>query len=390
MQYWLRLFARRALSLVVAVMPFAPVTAEAQSLFFDWGGEKTVADSGRETVQINTTAKPGELIVSFSDRRVYFITKPGEALAYPVAIPRDQDRWQGITSVSSKRENPSWTPTPTMRAENPRLPMWVPGGHPMNPLGIRALYLGSSMYRIHGTDAPWTVGTAVSKGCVRMFNKDVVDLYTRVKSGAKVTVTWQKFLPQLAAKQDEPVAAVSAEPASRVSKYKRASIGAIPDVQAATEVPVAAAPIVAASAPVDADAPVAMTRANGTRRARARSAAVTVERAGSKSGGPFGVALPDELKARAAAPLAAIVTDAPAPAAKPTAATAGVEPAVSPITTSSVQRRATRDTNHTLREDVSRALDAAERAAAAADRAAAAADRAAAAAGASRLGAPPN
>ena len=76
-----------------------------------------------------------------------------------------------------------------MIAENPRLPRWVPGGHPMNPLGVRALYLGSSTYRIHGTDAPWTIGTAVSKGCIRMYNQDVLDLYPRAHVGAKVTVT---------------------------------------------------------------------------------------------------------------------------------------------------------------------------------------------------------
>jgi hypothetical protein len=98
-----------------------------------------------------------------------------------------------VTSVTSKRENPSWTPTPTMMAENPRLPRWVPGGHPMNPLGVRALYLGSSMYRIHGTDAPWTIGTAVSKGCIRLYNQDVLDLYPRVNVGAKVTVTYQTY-----------------------------------------------------------------------------------------------------------------------------------------------------------------------------------------------------
>ena len=80
-----------------------------------------------------------------------------------------------------------------MVAENPRLPRWVPGGHPMNPLGVRALYLGSSTYRIHGTDAPWTIGTAVSKGCIRMYNQDVLDLYPRVPVGTKVTVTWQRF-----------------------------------------------------------------------------------------------------------------------------------------------------------------------------------------------------
>ena len=80
-----------------------------------------------------------------------------------------------------------------MIAENPRLPRWVPGGHPMNPLGVRALYLGSSTYRIHGTDAPWTIGTAVSKGCIRMYNQDVLDLYPRASVGAKVLVTWNRF-----------------------------------------------------------------------------------------------------------------------------------------------------------------------------------------------------
>jgi lipoprotein-anchoring transpeptidase ErfK/SrfK len=179
------------LGLCGAVM--ATPAAHAQSLFFDWGGSQTVGGAGKQTVKFPTNYRPGEIIVSFGDRRLYHVTAVGQASAYPIAIPRDQSRWQGVTSVSSKRENPSWTPTPTMRAENPRLPMWVPGGHPMNPLGVRAMYLGSSAYRIHGTDAPWTIGSAVSKGCVRMYNQDVLDLYPRVNVGAKVTVTWNKF-----------------------------------------------------------------------------------------------------------------------------------------------------------------------------------------------------
>ena len=80
-----------------------------------------------------------------------------------------------------------------MLQKNPRLPTWVPGGHPMNPLGIRALYLGSSTYRIHGTDAPWTIGTAASSGCIRMYNEDVVDLYNRTSVGTSVLVTWKRF-----------------------------------------------------------------------------------------------------------------------------------------------------------------------------------------------------
>ena len=95
--------------------------------------------------------------------------------------------------MSDKRVNPGWTPTAEMRRENPSLPGYVPGGHRLNPLGVRALYLGASMYRIHGTDAPWTIGEAVSKGCIRLYNEDVVDLYPRVPIGTRVTVTWRRF-----------------------------------------------------------------------------------------------------------------------------------------------------------------------------------------------------
>jgi hypothetical protein len=152
-----------------------------------------VGGSGREVVRFSPKYAKGEVIVSFSDRRLYYITRPGEAISYPVASPRDQSRWQGVTTITMKRVDPSWTPTPEMMRENPRLPRWVPGGHPMNPLGVRALYLGSSAYRIHGTDAPWTIGTNVSKGCIRMYNQDVLDLYPRVSTGTKVTVTYDSF-----------------------------------------------------------------------------------------------------------------------------------------------------------------------------------------------------
>jgi lipoprotein-anchoring transpeptidase ErfK/SrfK len=179
-------------ALLAGAIAIAP-GAKAQDSGWLWGGGMTAGGSGRETVRFATSHAPGQVVVSFTDRRLYFVTRPGEALAYPIAIPREQSRWSGVTSVTQKRENPSWTPTPTMIAENPRLPRWVPGGHPMNPLGVRALYLGSSAYRIHGTDAPWTIGSAVSKGCIRMYNQDVIDLYPRVRVGAKVVVTWDSF-----------------------------------------------------------------------------------------------------------------------------------------------------------------------------------------------------
>lgn len=186
---------RRAIVAVTAMALTVILSAKPASaqLFWDWGGSNVVGDSGRQIVRFSPEHGPGEIIVSFGDRRLYFVTRPGEAISYPIAIPRDEDRWEGITTVTDKRVNPSWTPTPTMMAENPRLPRWVPGGHPMNPLGVRALYLGSSAYRIHGTDAPWTIGTAVSKGCIRMYNLDVLDVYPQVPIGATVTVTWQRF-----------------------------------------------------------------------------------------------------------------------------------------------------------------------------------------------------
>ncbi len=183
-------------ALVTAGGLMSAASAKAEDLVdFLWGGSPEYG-GGRSVVSFDTQYKPGQIIVSFSDRRLYWIMKPGVALTYPVAIPTGEARWQGVTSVTMKRVNPPWTPTPDMVRNNPRLPRWVPGGHPMNPLGIRAMYLGSSAYRIHGTDAPWTIGQAVSHGCIRMTNEDVLDLYPRIPVGTRVTVTWQQFKTQ--------------------------------------------------------------------------------------------------------------------------------------------------------------------------------------------------
>ena len=183
-------FAVLSMLAVIFVAHSQPASAQ---LFWDWGGKEESDGAGREIVRFNSKFTPGQVIVSFGDRRLYLITRAGEAISYPVAIPREQDRWQGVTKITSKKINPAWRPTPDMLRENPKLPAWVPGGHRMNPLGVRALYLGSSTYRIHGTDAPWTIGTAASKGCIRMYNRDVLDLYPRVPVGTKVTVTWERF-----------------------------------------------------------------------------------------------------------------------------------------------------------------------------------------------------
>jgi lipoprotein-anchoring transpeptidase ErfK/SrfK len=199
----------RVVKTLAAVVAAAALTglssaASAQTLIeFLWGGEPEYGGGKRQVVKFNPQYTPGQIIVSFGDRRLYHITKPGQATSYPIAIPREQSRWQGTTVVSMKRENPDWRPTAEMLRENPKLPSWVPGGHPMNPLGVRALYLGSSTYRIHGTDAPWTIGQNVSKGCIRMFNEDVMDLYPKVPTGTKVVVTWERFKTNTIASFDD-------------------------------------------------------------------------------------------------------------------------------------------------------------------------------------------
>lgn len=168
-------------------------TASAQDLLSALFGDGPSFGSGKSSVSFSNQFRPGTVVVSFGDRRLYYVNQRGSAISYPIAIPKGDARWSGVSRISQKRVNPSWTPTPSMRRENPKLPAYVPGGHPRNPLGIRALYIGSSLYRIHGTDAPWTIGKAVSKGCIRMYNEHVVDLYPRVRVGAKVIVTWKKF-----------------------------------------------------------------------------------------------------------------------------------------------------------------------------------------------------
>ncbi len=173
------------------VLTFAASNANAgfvDSFFNDLFGPIGVA--GRQHVKIRGGYTPGEIIVSFGDRRLYYIESKTTAISYAIAIPKAEAKWSGVSYVSQKRENPTWTPTADMRRENPRLPAYVAGGDPRNPLGVRALYLGESLYRIHGTDAPQLIGEQVSHGCIRMYNEDVVDLYRRAKVGSKVTVTW--------------------------------------------------------------------------------------------------------------------------------------------------------------------------------------------------------
>ncbi len=170
----------------------APMPADA-GFFGLFQSQPNQYSRGAQLVSFPVQADPGTIIVSFADRKLYYVLPDGQAISYPVGAPKEEARWQGVLKVTAKKVNPRWTPTADMRRENPSLPTYVAGGDPRNPLGPRAMYLGHSMYRIHGTDAPQTVGQEVSHGCIRMYNLDVIDLYQRVPIGTKVIVTWQSF-----------------------------------------------------------------------------------------------------------------------------------------------------------------------------------------------------
>ncbi|MCJ2007216.1 L,D-transpeptidase [Methylobacterium sp. E-041] len=141
----------------------------------------------RETIAWKGKEKPGTIVVSTSQRRLFYVLGGGEAVRYGVGVGREGFSWSGEKSVTMKKEWPSWRPPSQMLARRPDLPRFMAGGQD-NPLGARAMYLGSSLYRIHGSNEPETMGAAVSSGCIRMTNKDVVDLYDRVRVGTKVIV----------------------------------------------------------------------------------------------------------------------------------------------------------------------------------------------------------
>jgi lipoprotein-anchoring transpeptidase ErfK/SrfK len=141
----------------------------------------------RQVVAWQRGYKPGTVVISTSERRLYYVLPGGEAIRYGVGVGRDGFTWSGMKTVTMKREWPGWTPPPQMLKRRPDLPRHMAGGMD-NPLGARAIYLGSSMYRIHGSNEPDTIGAAVSSGCIRMTNRDVVDLAERVKVGTKIVV----------------------------------------------------------------------------------------------------------------------------------------------------------------------------------------------------------
>src|SRR5436309_6305246 len=141
----------------------------------------------KQMVLYRTTEPPGTIIIATAERHLYLVQGNGRALRYGIGVGRDGFQWQGLLNISRKAEWPDWTPPPEMIARQPYLPRFMAGG-PGNPMGARALYLGATVYRIHGTNQPETIGESISSGCFRLANGDIVDLYERAPVGTKVTV----------------------------------------------------------------------------------------------------------------------------------------------------------------------------------------------------------
>jgi lipoprotein-anchoring transpeptidase ErfK/SrfK len=141
----------------------------------------------RTTVNYTGDHKPGTIVVDTGERRLYLVQAGGTALRYGIGVGRVGFTWKGVRKVTDKKEWPGWTPPPQMLKRQPNLPRHMAGGID-NPLGARALYLGGTLYRIHGSNEPETIGHAVSSGCFRMTNEDVTDLYSRVPVGTTVVV----------------------------------------------------------------------------------------------------------------------------------------------------------------------------------------------------------
>ena len=157
-----------------------PLISEPARPAFDPKYEKQLVDyDGKE--------RAGTIVVDTPNKFLYLVQGSGKAMLYGIGVGRPGFAWSGIKTISAKKEWPDWTPPSEMLARRPDLPRHMEGG-PQNPLGARAMYLGSTLYRIHGSNEPWTIGTNVSSGCIRMRNEDVIDLYSRVNVGTRVVV----------------------------------------------------------------------------------------------------------------------------------------------------------------------------------------------------------
>ena len=159
----------------------APVEEQAEQ------GYEAPAQFRRQIVAYTGSEAPGTIIIDTPNTFLYLVQPGGRAIRYGIGVGRDGFRWSGVQHITKKAEWPDWTPPPEMIQRQPYLPRFMAGG-PTNPLGARAMYLGGTVYRIHGTNAPETIGHAVSSGCFRLVNDDVADLYDRVNVGTKVLV----------------------------------------------------------------------------------------------------------------------------------------------------------------------------------------------------------
>jgi lipoprotein-anchoring transpeptidase ErfK/SrfK len=190
----------RAFALLVAAVTVLAGAGHAQAQGFDLrdilGGGPNFRDGGlgggvspipRQTVNFAGGYAPGTIYINTAERRLYLVLGNGQAIRYGIGVGRDGFRWSGTHRITAKKEWPSWTPPAQMLRRRPDLPRHMSGGID-NPLGARAMYLGSTLYRIHGSNEPETIGQAVSSGCFRMTNEDVTDLYSRVPVGTTVIV----------------------------------------------------------------------------------------------------------------------------------------------------------------------------------------------------------
>jgi lipoprotein-anchoring transpeptidase ErfK/SrfK len=168
--------------------PFAPPPAtEAAPVEDEAAPFQLPARFRRQIVSYPTREAPGTIVIDTPNTYLYYVLGSGQAIRYGIGVGREGFTWSGVQQVSKKAEWPDWTPPPEMIARQPYLPRHMAGG-PGNPLGARAMYLGGTVYRIHGTNAPETIGSHVSSGCIRLTNEDVSDLYSRVNVGTKVVV----------------------------------------------------------------------------------------------------------------------------------------------------------------------------------------------------------
>jgi len=164
----------------------------------------------RATIAFNTSEAPGTVIIDTGNTALYYVLGQGRAIRYGVGVGREGFTWSGVQTISRKAEWPDWHPPAEMIARQPYLPRFMAGG-PGNPLGARAMYLGSSQYRIHGTNDPSTIGKFVSSGCIRLTNEDVADLFSRVDVGTKVVVL-PKNAPHLATRATETKGTITVRP----------------------------------------------------------------------------------------------------------------------------------------------------------------------------------